>query len=178
MKKWMMGTAALVCLVASTPSAWAADSLWRHHSSPAGGHAEMRAVAQSTGAVVGRVAPTSGPEMSDEHPGHGSDIKSSVQLSRSVLREAYVASRAAYTEKLQKYAKCSTAEAKKAVLAAHPGMKVDDIQLRNIRTNLVYMAIAENDQDKFFVVVDAGNGKILMDRPLPTHHERVFSQHD
>jgi hypothetical protein len=180
MKKWMIGTAAMVCLMASTPPVWAADSLWRHHSSPAGGRAEMRAVSNpgtATPAAAKVVAPTDAPVMPEDHAGHGSDIKSSVQLSRSVLREAYLASREAYTEKLQKYAKCTPADAKKAVLEAHPGMKVDDIQLRNIRTNLVYMAIAENDEDKFFVVVDAGNGKLLMDRPLPTHHERVFSQH-
>lgn len=180
MKKWITGATAMLCLMASSPPALAADVLWRHHSSPAGAPASARPVSSPlAGPVVNahRGASAAPAAPADDHTGHASDIRSSVQLSRGVLREAYVASREAYTGKLQKYAKCSPAQAKKAVLAAHPGMKVEDIQLRNIRTNLVYMAIAEDDQDKFFVVVDAGNGKVLMDRPLPTHHERVFSQH-
>lgn len=103
------------------------------------------------------------------------EVNSSVQVSREVLREAYDASRAAYTKKLQRYAKCSPVEAKKAIASAHPNMKIDNFQLRNVRTNLVYIGTAENDEDRFLVIVDAGNGKVLLDRPIPTHHERVFA---
>ncbi|MBX5437401.1 MAG: hypothetical protein IRZ33_09300 [Alicyclobacillaceae bacterium] len=109
-------------------------------------------------------------------PSHHWDIRSSVQVSRDALREAYLASREAYTQKLQKYAKCSPQDAQKAVSAAHPGMKIENLQLRNIRTNLVYMAVVEDDEDKFLVIVDAGNCKVLLDRPIPTHHERVFAE--
>lgn len=176
MKKWLLSTTIVTCVLASAPNAWAGDSLWRQHSSSTGTPAASTAVSDST---TGTPANTHyrGTQMSDGPDEHTPDIRSSVQLSRSVLREAYVASREAYTSKLQKYAKCTPAQAKKAVMDAHPGMKVEDVQLRNVRTNLVYMAIAEDDQDKFFVVVDAGNCKVLMDRPLPTRHERVFSGH-
>ncbi|MCL6548684.1 MAG: hypothetical protein K6T30_07220 [Alicyclobacillus sp.] len=109
-------------------------------------------------------------------PTHHWNIRSSVQVSRDTLREAYIASREAYTKKLQKYAKCTPQDAEKAVKAAHPGMKIGNLQLRNIRTNLVYMAVVEDDEDKFLVIVDAGNCKVLLDRPIPTHHERVFAE--
>ncbi|WP_231862757.1 PepSY domain-containing protein [Alicyclobacillus mali (ex Roth et al. 2021)] len=108
-------------------------------------------------------------------PSHQFEIHSSVQVSREILREAYEASHDAYTKKLQKYAKCTEAQARKAVASEHPGCKIEDIQLRNIRTNLVYMAIARDDEDKYLVIVDAGNGNILLDRRIPTHHERVFA---
>lgn len=111
-------------------------------------------------------------------PGHQLELKSSVQVDRQVLRDAYEASRTAYTQKLQKYAKCSLVTAKQSVVAAHPGMKVEGLQLRNIRTSLVYVSVVSDDQDKYLVVVDAGNGKVLMDRRLQTHHERVFAGHD
>lgn len=109
---------------------------------------------------------------------HQFDVKSSIQVSRETLREAYQASHDAYTQKLQKYAKCSESEARKAVLAEHPGSKIEELQLRNIRTSLVYMAITRDDEDKYLVIVDAGNGNILMDRRVPTHHERVFADRD
>lgn len=110
-------------------------------------------------------------------PGHNIEVNSSVQVSREVLRDAYKASRDAYTQKLQKYAKLSPANAEKAVKSAHPGMKVEGMQLRNIRTSLVYVGVVSDDQDKYLVIVDAGNGKVLMDRRLETHHERVFATH-
>jgi uncharacterized membrane protein YkoI len=94
-----------------------------------------------------------------------------------VLRDAYEASREAYTKKLQKYAKCTPRQAQEAVAKAHPGLKVENLQLRNIKTSLVYVAFAEDDEDRFVVIVDAGDGKILLDRPVPTRHERVFAEH-
>ncbi|QRF24757.1 hypothetical protein FY534_11130 [Alicyclobacillus sp. TC] len=108
-------------------------------------------------------------------PGRRFEIQSSVQVPRDALRQAFEASQKAYTEKLQKFAKISAAQAQKVVISEHPGMKVAELQLRNIRTSLVYMAIIEDDEDKYLVVVDAGNGKILMDKPLPTHHTKVFA---
>lgn len=164
MKKWFMGVALVSSLASQVPTAFAADGLWQHHHhNPA--HATLypvRAELQPTDSQV---------------PMHRFDVKSSVQVSRDTLRDAYDASRAAYTEKLKKYAKCSSRDAEKAVAAAHPGMKVQELQLRNIRTNLVYMAIANDSEDKYLVVVDAGNGKILLDRPLPTHQEKAFAPH-
>ncbi|MCL6444861.1 MAG: hypothetical protein K6T83_15645 [Alicyclobacillus sp.] len=121
--------------------------------------------------------PMRDPDFRYAAPAHRIDIRSSVQVSREALREAYTASRDAYTQKLKKYAKCSPKEAEKAVAAAHPGMTIDTVQLRNIRTNLVYMGIVEDNEDKYLVIVDAGNGKVLLDRPLPSHHERVFAEH-
>lgn len=117
-------------------------------------------------------------EASTMMPSHQIEVPSSVQVSRDVLREAYQASRDAYTKKLQKYAKVSPEQAKKAVISAHPGMKVEGLQLRNIRTSLIYASVVSDDQDKYLVIVDAGNGKILMDRRLETHHERVFASHE
>ncbi|MCL6593304.1 MAG: PepSY domain-containing protein [Alicyclobacillus sp.] len=111
-------------------------------------------------------------------PAHPVDVRSSVQVSRQDLRDAYQAAREAYTKKLQKFAKCSQKDAEKAMSAAHPGMKIRAVQLRNIRTNLVYMGIAEDDEDRYLVVVDAGNGKVLLDRQLSTHHERAFAEHE
>lgn len=192
MKKWLLGTTVAACVLASTPNVWAADTLWHSHNAPAGAPSASTPVVDTQGVGTsithfhgfhwGHVHMRDVRLDADSRPTEGGaehtpDIRSSVQLSRGVLREAYVASRQAYTSKLQKYAKCTPAQAKKAVVDAHPGMRVEDVQLRNIRTNLVYMAIAEDDQDKFFVVIDAGNGKVLMDRPLPTRHERVFSEH-
>lgn len=192
LKKWFLGTMAAACVLASTPNVWAENTLWRSHNAPAGAPAASTPVVDTEGVgkpVAAFQARTeaqlhmrdvnfdAASTPADGPAEHSPDIRSSVQLSRNVLREAYLASRQAYTSKLQKYAKCTPAQAQKAVLEAHPGMKVEDVQLRNMRTNLVYMAIAEDDQDKFFVVIDAGNGRVLMDRPLPTRHERVFSDH-
>ncbi|QSO52324.1 hypothetical protein JZ785_26960 [Alicyclobacillus curvatus] len=139
------------------PTVWAAGDLQRSGIGPA----------EPSAAVV---------DMQDEHDnGREMAIRSSVQVTREALRDAYIASRTAYTDKLKKYAKCSQGDATKAITGAHPGMKVNHVQLRNIRTSLVYVGVAEDDEDRYLCVVDAGNGKLLLDKPLPTHHERVFA---
>ncbi|WP_206831942.1 PepSY domain-containing protein [Alicyclobacillus fructus] len=151
MKRWLLAVSATACLVSA---GW-----WQ---------APVHALAATAAESAEPNAPVNGPS-------HQFEIHSSVQVSRETLREAYQASHDAYTKKLQKYAKCTEAQARKAVLSEHPGCKIEDIQLRNIRTNLVYMAIARDDEDKYLVIVDAGNGNILLDRRIPTHHERVFA---
>jgi hypothetical protein len=161
-KKWLIGISTIGLLSTSIPSVLAADGLQRPESATS---------------IPADVLQSGGPEF---NPGarqhmHHMEIKSSVQVSRDSIRDAYEASRDAYTKKLQKYAKCSKKDAEKAVSAAHPGMKISELQLRNIRTNLVYIAMTEDDQDKYLVVVDAGNGKVLMDRQVPTNHERAFA---
>ncbi|MCF8564980.1 PepSY domain-containing protein [Alicyclobacillus tolerans] len=163
MKKWVLGISTVGMLVMSSPSAFASEALQSRHSEASMAHGDVQAVTMDPG------------EARDAGAAHHWDVHSSVQVSRETLRDAFQAGRDAYTHKLQKYAKCSPGEAKKAVLAAHPKMKVETLQLRNIRTNLVYMAIAADDENKYMVIVDAGNGKVLLDRPLPTHHERVFA---
>ena len=158
MKTWLVSVSAVSLLSLSGPTVAMANS--------------------GTAAVTAIPAPqTTGQPMSSDasRPDRQFEVNSSVQVSREVLREAYMASRDAYTNKLQKYAKCSPAEANKAIASAHPKMKIENFQLRNVRTSLVYMATAENDEDRFLVIVDAGNGKVLLDRPIPTHHERVFA---
>jgi len=136
--------------------------------------AAEQAPAKSVSTLVPK-ATGQGLDADPSRPAHRLEINSSVQVSREALRAAFMASREAYTKKLQKYAKCSPSEAKKVIASAHPNMKIDNLELRNIRTNLVYMATVENDDNRFLVVVDAGNAKVLLDRPLPTHHERVFA---
>lgn len=162
MKKWLIGASLAGTVLLSTGSAFASDNLQqqRHHSL----HTRT-----SVEPVDGKIRETDSP--SD----HRWDVKSSVQVSRETLRDAYRASQNAYTGKLQKYAKCSAKEAEKAIVSEHPGMKVGDVQLRNIRTNLVYIGIVSDEEDRFLVVVDAGNCKVLMDKPLATHHEHVFA---
>ncbi|WP_067927958.1 PepSY domain-containing protein [Alicyclobacillus shizuokensis] len=161
MKKWLLTTSAVVMMGSAIPIAWAGDGLWRHVPSTHA-HSSARAVA-------------GGPFAGHADVQHDWQLRSSVRVSRQVLREAYLASRAVYTEKLQKYAKVTPSQAKKAIAQAHPGMKVEDVQLRNIRTDLVYTGLAQDDEERYLVIVDAGNGKLLLDRLLPTHHERVFS---
>jgi hypothetical protein len=164
MKRWIM-TASMVCLFGSSvPMAWASDGLQRP-STPAHSHTD--------GVYSVAAEPYSEPHRTAHHW----DIQSSIQVDRSVLKEAYTASREAYTKKLEKYAKLTPREAQKKVAATHPKMNVENVQLRNIKTSLVYMGFAIGDQDKYLVVIDAGNGKVLMDRQLPTHHTRVFSNH-
>lgn len=163
MKKWLLGVSTIGVLSLSIPTALAADGLQRPHTAAG---------------IPTDLQPTNGPEFdpnAKQHM-HHMEVRSSVQVTRESLRDAYEASREAYTKKLQKYAKCSTKDAQKAVAAAHPGMKMTELQLRNIRTNLVYVATTEDDSDKYLVIVDAGNGKVLMDRQLPTHHEKVFAE--
>ncbi|GMA51741.1 hypothetical protein GCM10025857_30980 [Alicyclobacillus contaminans] len=159
MKRWIMGGTLVAMLATAVPHAWAGEGLQRAHP--------------QTGTAATAVG-----EFNASTPTHHWDIKSSVQVSRDDLRQAYLASRNAYTEKLQRYAKCSPNEAKKAIAAAHPGAKLNDVQLRNIRTNLVYFGMAEDGEYKYLVIVDAGNGKVLLDKPLPTHHERAFAGGD
>ena len=159
MKKWIIGISTLTLLSLTIPAAWAGDGLQRH--SPA---------------THPTLVPTIG-EVQDQPTAHRWDVRSSVQVSRTDLRAAYEASRTAYTQKLQKFTKCTPTEAQKSVAAAHPDMKASTVQLRNIKTNLVYVAFAEDDEDRYLVIVDAGNGKVLLDKPLPTHHERVFGEH-
>ncbi|GLV12740.1 hypothetical protein Heshes_04240 [Alicyclobacillus hesperidum] len=154
MKHWITAISTLCTLACAYPSAFAAQT---------SGSGVLTTPQQTESAVP------------SPSPSHQFEVKSSVQVSRETLREAYQASHDAYTKKLQKYAKCSEADARKAVLGEHPGAKIEEIQLRNIRTNLVYMAIARDDEDKYLVIVDAGNANILMDRRIPTHHERVFA---
>jgi hypothetical protein len=157
MKKWVVSVTTLALLVSATPSVWAGNGLQRPSPS-----------ADAT------TQPTAG-EFTGGTPVHHWDIRSSVQVSRQELRDAYLASRIAYTQKLQKYAKCAPTQAKKAISTAHPGAKVMDVQLRNIRTSLVYFGMAEDGEYRYLVVVDAGNGKVLLDKPIPTHHERAFA---
>lgn len=158
MKTWLLGISALSLVIMTGPAV--------ANASP------LQAAASQT-----PPHPLSQPGVNSNlsHPDSRFEVNSSVQVSRDALREAYMASRDAYTRKLQRYAKCSPGEAKKAISSTHPNMKVDNFQLRNIRTSLVYMATLENDEDRFLVIVDAGNGKVLLDRPIPTHHERVFA---
>jgi hypothetical protein len=161
MKKLLLGTATAAFLLGTAPAVWAGDGLQRFPSVGNPGSS-----AQPVATEFGARAPV-----------HHWDIRSSVQVSRKDLRDAYMASRQAYTQKLQKYAKCSAQEAQKAILAAHPGAKVAEVQLRNVRTNLVYLGVAEDGEYKYLVIVDAGNGKVLLDKPLPTSHERAFMDH-
>lgn len=162
MKKWLAGLSFISVMSATMPVALADEGLWPPHRASHLALYPVSADMQSTDANT---------------QDHRWDIKSSVQVSREALRDAYMASRNAYTQKLQKYAKCSPKDAEKAIAAEHPGMKIEELQLRNIRTSLVYMAVASDDEDKYLVVVDAGNAKVLMDKPLPTHHSRVFAEH-
>ncbi len=174
MKNWLLrilGVSLVSCMAFSVAPTWADDGFARQIPSrpfhqrhlPPDHHASQ---------------PITSPQSTEtEQSMHRWDIRSSVQVSRDALRDAYIASREAYTKKLRKYAKCSEHDAEKSVSAEHPGMKIQDIQLRNIRTSLVYMAIVADDDEKYLVVVDAGNGKILMDKPIPTHHEKVFAEH-
>lgn len=163
MKKWLIGMSLAGTIACSASPVFALDLPPRHQ--PA------RESRTNLHPVSADIQNTDGPNT------HQFEVKSSVQVSRETLRDAYIASHDAYTKKLQKYAKCSERDAKKAVLNEHPGMKIEEFQLRNIRTSLVYMAIARDDEDKYLVIVDAGNGQILLDRRVPTHHERVFATH-
>lgn len=162
MKKWILGISTMSLLCLSVPTALAGDGLQR---------------TEPATCISADVLPNSNPEFNPDAKQHmhHMEVHSSVQVSRDSIRDAYEASREAYTKKLQKYAKCSQKGAEEAVVAAHPGMKVSELQLRNIRTNLVYVAMTEDDQNKYLVVIDAGNGKVLMDREVPTNHERVFA---
>lgn len=162
MKKWLCGLSLAGFLACTPMTAFAANETQGH--SAVSTHTNLYPV-------------TADVQNADTQGVHRWEVKSSVQVSRETLREAYAASHAAYTQHLSKYAKCGEEEAKKAVVDEHPGMKIEEFQLRNIRTSLVYMAIARDNEDKYLVVVDAGNGKILLDKPLPTHHERVFANH-
>lgn len=162
MKKWLIGASLVGSLMAGCGPVYAAAAA----TNGVNGAAEAPSHVYPVSADVGSAGMGGA---------HQFDVKSSVQVSRETLRDAYQASHDAYTKKLQRYAKCSESDAKKAVLAEHPGTKIEELQLRNIRTSLVYMAIARDDEDKYLVIVDAGNGNILMDRRVPTHHEQVFA---
>lgn len=162
MKAWLLGWSAFVLFSSTGYTVLAADGLQRANANPVQHF-------NSDWHPVSR--------LDDARPGPGWQVKSSVQVTPEALRDAYIASRDAYTGKLQKYAKCTASDAQKAVTTVHPGMKVSQVQLRNIRTSLVYIGVAEGDDDRYLVIVDAGNGKVLLDRPLPTHHERVFADH-
>lgn len=164
MKKWLVGVSLIGSFACAVGPVFAADLPVRHQPTS---HSH-----QSLHPVTADVVNTDGQDT------HQWDVKSSVQVSRDTLRDAYVASHDAYTKKLQKYAKCSESDAKKAVVTEHPGMTIEELQLRNIRTSLVYMAIVRDEDDKYLVIVDAGNGSILLDRRVPTHHERVFANRD
>lgn len=162
MKRWIAGVTTVCSVMMASPVAWA-GVCHRPDGAAAYGPASTYTCESSTSTA--------------ERPASHLDIRSSVQVSRDVLKDAWEASRDAYTKKLEKYAKCPIGDAKKAVSNAHPGMKIESIQLRNIRTSLVYVAFAEDDEDRYLVIVDAGDGKVLLDKPLPTHHERVFAEH-
>ncbi|WAH38205.1 hypothetical protein [Alicyclobacillus dauci] len=163
MKTWLVGLSLIGCVTCTTGTVLADDGQVQHSASPV--HTNLHPV-------------TADVQNTDGHSIHQWDVKSSVQVSRETLRDAYNASHQAYTKKLEKYAKCSEKDAKKAIISEHPGMTIEEFQLRNIRTSLVYMAIARDDEDKYLVIVDAGNGHILLDKRVPTHNERVFANHD
>lgn len=155
-KPWVVCAAVVAAAVIGTPTAWAGEHL------PS---------ARSDVATAPHLIHDS------DASGHRWDVQSSVQVPREAIRDALEASRQAYTAKLQKYAKITAQDAEKAAAAAHPGMKVESVQLRTLRTNLVYIAVVEDDENRYLVIVDAGNGKVLLDKPVPTHHERVFAEH-
>lgn len=161
-KKILFMTAAAWSLSMGLPTVFAADDLQRSHSTP-GSTSDTQVT-----------TPTAG----EHHMDRDWNVKSSVQVTREALRQAFMAGQEAWSDKLKKYAKCSPEDAEKAVRTAHPGMKVSDIHLRNIHTNLVYVGFAEDQEDRYLVIVDAGNGKVLLDKPVPTHQERVFAGHN
>lgn len=160
MKKWLAAGCVLGMVCLCTPVAFAGDGV-QHPSTPTHSGTDVRSIND------GLDKPHNGP--------HEFDVESSIQVNRDVLREAYVASRDAYTKKLAKYAKITSTQAQKQITTAHPKMNIEHVQLRNIRTSLVYMGLAVDDTERYLVVVDAGNGKVLMDRHLPSHHTRVFA---
>jgi len=158
-KRLLFTTAAAWSLSLALPTVWAADDLQRSGIGPI------------SATDFHAASPTSGEHSMD----HDWNVKSSVQVTRESLRQAFMAGQAAWADKLQKYAKTSPADAEKAVRTAHPGMKVTNVHLRNIHTSLVYVGFAEDPEDRYLVIVDAGNGKVLLDKPVPTHQERVFA---
>jgi|GEM_PF-2472055 len=165
MKKFLL-TGSMICVFGTCmPMAWASDAV-SHPATPAHTHTH-------TDGVYSVQEPYSSPHLES----HRLQIQSSIQVNRDVLQEAYMASREAYTKKLEKYAKITSRDAQKEISAAHPKMNVENVQLRNIKTSLVYIGLATSDSDKYLVIVDAGNGNVLLDRELPTHHTRVFSNH-
>lgn len=173
-KYWLLTGTVCGLVFTPLPYVWATDGAM---CKPASGMASDRhsGTPDATQTKLRTIVQLPEFERDPDRPMHHWEIRSSVQVSRSTLKEAYVASRDAYTRKLARYAKVSDRDAARAITVAHPGMKVENLELRNVRTNLVYIAFAEDDEDRFVVVVDAGNGQVLMDRRLPTHHERAFA---
>lgn len=163
MKKFLIASSVICMFGAFAPVAWASDSVQRPIV-PTHTHSD---------GTYSMADPYSSPHIGSHHL----EIQSSIQVNRDVLKEAYDASREAYTKKLENYAKITARDAQKNIAAAHPKMNVEGVQLRNIKTNLVYIGMAVSDSERYLVIVDAGNGKILMDRELPTHHTRVFANH-
>ncbi|MCY0875920.1 MAG: PepSY domain-containing protein [Firmicutes bacterium] len=101
------------------------------------------------------------------------ELVSSIKVPDSVVNKAVAAARAAYAASLAPYAKVSLDEAKTAAMKQLPGATLHDIGLQAMRQNLVYIAMMEKDQMRHLVVIDAGTGKVLATRELPTHHPNM-----
>ena len=103
-------------------------------------------------------------------PAHGR-IESSVRLSAETAAKAAQAARDAYDAALAPYARISREQAAKAALARFPGARAEEVHLQSVHRNLVYISVLALPSGwRQLVAVDAGNGRVLLARPLRVKH--------
>jgi hypothetical protein len=98
-------------------------------------------------------------------------LESSIKLTHEQMMAARQAAQEAIQKSLQKYARISPKQAEEAAAKAVPGSVARQSGLRFVRDNLVYFVWLEKDQKSDLAVVDAGNGNVLLVRPMMKAHE-------
>ncbi|MBX6395238.1 MAG: PepSY domain-containing protein [Alicyclobacillaceae bacterium] len=95
------------------------------------------------------------------------DVHSSIRLTEDQRKNVHDAVERAYQQALMPYAKITGEQAKEAARKAEPRGTVKALKLHCVHGNLVYLVHLVKDDQRVLVVVDAGNGKVLVHQSAP-----------
>ncbi|MDI3327572.1 MAG: PepSY domain-containing protein [Alicyclobacillaceae bacterium] len=125
------------------------------------------------GVPVGQAAPaaTPGDGSPAAHGGHWDvdwdDIRSSVRLTDEQRRALHDTVQKAYEQALKPYAKITPERAAEAARKAEPKGAVKRVKLYAVHGYLVYVVHLAKEKERVLIVVDAGDGRILVHKTAP-----------
>lgn len=120
---------------------------------------------QAHAADASTTSNSAGPSAEFHHKGNHKKgfgtVTSSIQVTSDQSKSARDAAKQAYQAKLAPLAKITEDQAKAAALSNVSGSTFSSISLKDLRGNLVYLAVVTKDNQNTVVIVDAGNGTVL-----------------
>ncbi|MBE3552037.1 MAG: PepSY domain-containing protein [Kyrpidia tusciae] len=98
------------------------------------------------------------------------EVHSSVQLTDAQKKQLRVTIEQAYQQALMPHAKITAKQAGEAALKAEPKGMVTEVKLHSVHGNVVYLVHMNRDGARSLVVVDAGNGNVLVHKTMMKAH--------